>query len=446
MEARADFQDWKKKYFDAMRSLEQEERGFRSLESLLRRIVNRLCFAALGQTPALDVEVRRLTEAMRVKTDAHELERLFTPLSDAIAALDQRVAPPAVDMTDDVQVRLLLTRLLAEVTPDARLAERARGLEQQLAQPLRDTELATVLGVLADLVTERIRAIEEEKADVEKLLTQISARLDEMTAYLAGEDEDRKLSLENTQQLNDRLSHEMHELGESVDSTLDIVQLKLTMRARLESIGAHLQEFRDRDEDRVRQQSERSERMHARLEKLERESRELQDRLRDEQRLSLIDALTQIPNRLAYDQRVNEEYARWNDSRRPLCVAAWDIDHFKRINDAYGHRAGDKVLRIVAETLSERLRATDFLARYGGEEFVMVVPGTDDDGARELIDQMRRAVEALGFHFRSQPVAVTISCGLTMFRDGDSPEEAFERADRALYRAKEAGRNRCELA
>ncbi len=84
----ADTDQWKKKYFDALRSLEQEERGFRSLEALLRRIVNRLCFAAMGQTPALDAELRRLTEAMRKKAEEGELERLFVPLTDAIGALD----------------------------------------------------------------------------------------------------------------------------------------------------------------------------------------------------------------------------------------------------------------------------------------------------------------------------------------------------------------------
>jgi diguanylate cyclase len=141
---------------------------------------------------------------------------------------------------------------------------------------------------------------------------------------------------------------------------------------------------------------------------------------------------------------MEEEFARWSRFRQPLCIAAWDIDHFKRINDAYGHRAGDKVLRIVADTLAERLRETDFLARYGGEEFVMILPGTQADGAAQVIEAMRAAVAGLGFHFRGNPVSVTVSCGITPFRDGDSPDEAFERADKALYRAKQAGRNRCE--
>jgi diguanylate cyclase len=516
VQPKADSDHWKKKYFDSLRSLEQEERGFRSLESQLRRIVNRLCFAALGQTAELDAEVRRLTEAMRKKADETELERLFTPLSDAITALDSRQAaqavnasptvvpvaptipasPPvltevarlpagavrvAVDLDGagvaamlsdsasrpafvaattaatgpadadavlhaDERVRLLLTRILAEMRRDTRLAPRATQFEERLAQPLTEGQLPVILSGIADLVAERISWIEQEKAEVERLLSQISLRLDELTSYVVGEEQDRKISLENTQELNSRLTQEMKALGSSVDTTVDIVQLKMNVRTRLDSIGSHLQDFREREEGRARHQWERSEKMRERLERLERESRELQERLRDEQRLSLIDPLTQIPNRMAYDQRLEEEYARWTRTQQPLCIAAWDIDHFKRINDAYGHRAGDKVLRIVAETLAERLRKSDFLGRYGGEEFVMILPETDGPGSLHVANKMRDAVAALGFHFRGQPVSVTISCGLTVLTPGDSADEAFERADKALYRAKEAGRNCCVLS
>ncbi|MET0293211.1 MAG: GGDEF domain-containing protein [Steroidobacteraceae bacterium] len=512
VQAKGEPDPWKRKYFDALRSLEQEERGFRSLESVLRRIVNRLCFAALGQTPLLDAELRRLTDAMRKKADESELERLFAPLTDAISALDdpetrgpkaaaniaptlttpltgavaaaipaaaapvQHIAappvaapaestperplatvtslqvpprqpdPPEADavLVADQRVRLLLSRILAELRRDSRLAQRVGTIDAQLGLPLRQLGLPVLLSAIADLTIERIAGVEQEKIEVEKLLAQISARLDEMSAYVADEDADRKLALENTAELNTRLTLEMHELGQSVDSTLDVVQLKLNVRSRLDSIGSHLHDFRSREEDRVRLQWERSEKMRQRLERLEEESREMQQRLRDEQRLSLVDALTQIPNRLAYDQRLAEEFARWNRFHQPLCVAAWDIDHFKRINDAYGHRAGDKVLRIVAETLTERLRETDFLARYGGEEFVMILPVTELEGALRVIEEMRAGVATLGFHFRGNPVGVTVSCGVSAFHEGDSPDEVFERADRALYRAKQAGRNRIE--
>jgi diguanylate cyclase len=485
VQAKVEPDQWKKKYFEALRSLEQEERSFRSLETVLRRIANRLCFAALGQTPALDAELHRLTEAIRRKADETELERLFTPLTAAIGALDERtqavvtesavpataaapsaparlatvttlpapVAPasgksPAADADDvlrtDERVRLLLSRILSELRRDGRLASRLEPLDAQLGEALTQSSLPLLLSAIADLTIERISGIEQAKFEVEALLGQISARLDEMNSYMAGEDQDRRLSLENTQELNNRLAAEMSELGSSVDATVDLVQLRRNVRTRLDSIGSHLQEFRSREDDRVRQQWERSEKMRQRLERLEQESREMQERLRDEQRLSMLDALTQIPNRLAYDQRMSEEYARWTRFNQPLCVAAWDIDLFKRINDAYGHRAGDKVLRIVAECLSERLRETDFLARYGGEEFVMILPGTQIDGAVRVVDEMRAAVATLGFHFRGNPVGVTVSCGISAFRAGDTPDEAFERADKALYRAKQAGRNRCE--
>ncbi len=332
-------------------------------------------------------------------------------------------ASPAADavLFADERVRMLLSRILTELKRDPKLVARVSSIDTQLGQPLKELQLPIVLSTIADLAIERVCGIEQEKIEVEKLLAQISSRLDEMSSYMAGEDEDRKLSLENTQELNNRLTKEMSELDSTVEGALDIVQLKVNVRSRLDSIGTHLQEFRSREDDRVRQQWERSEKMRQRLERLEQESKEMQVRLRDEQRLSMLDALTQMPNRMAYDQRMAEEFARWQRFHQPLCVAAWDIDHFKRVNDAYGHRAGDKVLRIVADCLRERLRETDFLARYGGEEFVMILPGTDLDGAMRVAEEMRAHVAALGFHFRGNPVNITVSCGVTAFVEGSLP-------------------------
>jgi len=121
----------------------------------------------------------------------------------------------------------------------------------------------------------------------------------------------------------------------------------------------------------------------------------------------------------------------------------WDVDHFKRINDTYGHRAGDRVLKTVAECLAKRVRSTDFIARYGGEEFVGIFPGTTLESALRVMDELRVAISKIGFHFRGAPVSITASSGITALLPGDSAGAAFDRADKALYRAKEAGRNRC---
>ena len=103
------------------------------------------------------------------------------------------------------------------------------------------------------------------------------------------------------------------------------------------------------------------------------------------------------------------------------------------------------MLKIIAGELSKRLRKTDFLARFGGEEFVLLLPGTPLEGGQQLLETLRAGVESCPFHFRGEPVTITLSSGLTAFASGDSGEAAFARADQALYKAKREGRNRIEL-
>ena len=155
------------------------------------------------------------------------------------------------------------------------------------------------------------------------------------------------------------------------------------------------------------------------------------------------DPLTGVFNRLAYEEQLQSEYQRWKRFGNPLTFLIWDIDHFKEINDQYGHAVGDEVLRGVAQQLAERVRSTDFVARFGGEEFAMLLPGADVKAALNLADQLRCGIAEAEFGKGEIRVPVTISCGLSCFERGDSPQSVFGRADHALYRAKQAGRNRC---
>ena len=129
--------------------------------------------------------------------------------------------------------------------------------------------------------------------------------------------------------------------------------------------------------------------MRSRIRELERESHMLHVSLQEEQRLAMIDALTGIPNRAAYDDRIEQEFRRWKRFGRTVSILAWDIDRFKTINDAYGHKAGDKVLRICGQQLAKHVRETDFVARYGGEEFVMLLVGSSPAEAHTVADKIR---------------------------------------------------------
>jgi diguanylate cyclase len=160
----------------------------------------------------------------------------------------------------------------------------------------------------------------------------------------------------------------------------------------------------------------------------------------------LRDPLTGVGNRLAYQERLQQEFQRWSRFGTPLSFLIWDLDHFKRINDEYGHAVGDAVLWSVARHFVGRLRSTDFVARYGGEEFVMLLPGADLQAAWQLADAIRASIAQAGFDRAGVHLPITISCGVAGFAPGDSPRTVFERADQALYQAKRAGRNRCVVS
>lgn len=154
------------------------------------------------------------------------------------------------------------------------------------------------------------------------------------------------------------------------------------------------------------------------------------------------DALTGLPNRLQINEILASELARFRRYSTPFSLALADIDHFKQINDTYGHQEGDLVLQRVAAILRQSVRAVDTVGRWGGEEFLLLLPETELPGAQALADRLRQALAAADF---GQVGQVTISMGLTMIKAGDDADALLRRADTALYRAKAAGRNRVEV-
>lgn len=178
------------------------------------------------------------------------------------------------------------------------------------------------------------------------------------------------------------------------------------------------------------------------LGKLQQYQKALEANNSDLHRASLTDALTGVGNRGAFDLTLNQEIYRARRYHTPLSLLLIDVDHFKGYNDSWGHPAGDAVLVRVAGLLRGRVRPSDFVARYGGEEFVVLLPGTDRDGAMQAAEAVRVAIEQTEFPNRR----VTVSVGAATLQDGMSREALIEAADQALYQAKRGGRNRVEMA
>lgn len=165
--------------------------------------------------------------------------------------------------------------------------------------------------------------------------------------------------------------------------------------------------------------------------------------------LAYVDSLTQVFNRRYFDQRYGKEIGRAQRYQRSLSLLMIDIDHFKRYNDVLGHVAGDEAIRAVASLLEKSLRKADVVCRYGGEEFVVILPEIGTEPATKVAEKLRKAVMAV--HFAGEDKLpekqLTISIGVAAFPEhGDSAEVILKSADKALYRAKEAGRNRVLVA
>lgn len=183
-------------------------------------------------------------------------------------------------------------------------------------------------------------------------------------------------------------------------------------------------------------------------EKLQSSSGEIRQMRQDMQMLkeeSLTDTLTGIPNRRAFDKTLKALAIDASEKSKALSLMMIDIDHFKLFNDTYGHQVGDQVLRLVARTLSEGLRPSDFLSRYGGEEFSVVVPSAKLGEAEKLAEKLRARIAAKDIINQTKNEKLgrlSVSLGVAQMKVGESLHQFIDRADRALYKAKAAGRNR----
>jgi two-component system, cell cycle response regulator len=159
-------------------------------------------------------------------------------------------------------------------------------------------------------------------------------------------------------------------------------------------------------------------------------------------KLTTVDGLTQVYNRRFFEEGIEREISRCRRYQRSLSLVMLDIDHFKRVNDGYGHLAGDVVLKLVASTVLKKIRREDILARYGGEEFGVVLPEIDLKGALSFAEKVRRLIEKTHFQFGEFTIDVTMSAGVATLEKQESAEQLILRADEHLYDAKKLGRNR----
>lgn len=373
-----------------------------------------------------------------------ELRAITAQLGELIAAPKASTDADPPSPQADWSAREVLIELLEELNIPIELHDRVDEIRGHIEHPQADFDIKRAVHEIASLVSDMRGKLEGEKEDIEQFLSQMTVRLHDFDNSVVGAESLHNESYESGRDLDAAVQAEVQGIHSSVAEADSVDQLKNSVRERVETILSRVEEHRKVEEGRHEKLQVEVQGLRGHLQEMARETEDLRHRVHDEHEQALTDALTGIPNRLAYDERIEQEYARWKRFKTPLALLVWDVDHFKKINDTYGHKAGDKVLQAIASVLSGHIRETDFLARYGGEEFAMLMPGADARVALDVANKLRREVENCGFHHSGEDVTITISCGLSEFRDGDSTETVFERADKALYQSKQQGRNQCQ--
>ena len=464
---------WKDKYRELVRDYETKEREWSALEHALRAAAGKLAFAAMGQSEAIDKAIESVLGALRTSLSATNLDASMSGLMRAIqlpkaaeapaaekpapAAISPAVthpapvhaapsgptAPSSNSAATSVDFESLLRGLVEALARTPALAEMAGKLERKLDAGLTPADCAPYLHSVADSVAAVIADLQRQRRELEEFLEQVTGQLAEFEDWSTWQEGEARSRQADTIGLEHTVTAEMRGLHKEVEDSRDLTALKVKVQSRLDTVAQQLITFRDSEGRRLAESERRAVELKRELTKLKGRTTELIRLCADKENRLMLDSLTGVHSRYAYEQRLEEEYQRWQRHAQPLTFSIWDVDFFKRINDTCGHDAGDRLLRGIADILGHHKRVEDFLARIGGEEFVLLLPMTALEAAKTVTDKIRAGVERTEFRHHGQHVPVTISCGLTEFRAGDSPTAVYERADAALYQAKMQGRNRC---
>ncbi|MEX6678949.1 diguanylate cyclase [Pseudomonas sp. W2Oct36] len=334
-----------------------------------------------------------------------------------------------------------LLGLLDELTLPEHHRAQADAMRVRLEHGLNWYEL---LPILDDLAVLMLAVTDSGQHEFEAYLKQLNERLESFQSGLLAASENHADQQSASRQLDHQLREHVDDLQISVQQAADLDSLKQVLERRLEGLIGTMDHHQQQRDQREQEVATRLQALSSRVATMEQEALGFRVHLEEQRQKALIDTLTGLPNRAAWNERLEREIDQLQRKQSSLLLGILDLDHFKRINDGYGHLAGDKVLKIIAGQLRKRLRASDFIARFGGEEFVLLLPTTPMDEGLALLERLREGIEQCPFHFKGERVTVTVSMGITAFSQGERSDVVLKRADQALYRAKDEGRNRIE--
>lgn len=392
---------------------------------LLAFLLQKAILPIVSENAALSAEAREIAEVVAGMEAnglcSQELSARLHSLTDKIewAEEDQRAIRQGLLNL----LRLIVDNISELVVDDNWLRGQLGLVAEVFGNPLDIRMLAEV--------ERRLRAVIDKQTHLKRQLTDAQARLKDMLAGFVDRLARFSTSTDQYHETLVRCARDI-EQADNISDLANVVELML-------SETQEVQETARRSSEELNTLRQEVESANHHIVRLQRELDETSEMVRH-------DPLTGTLNRKGLDEALEREIAVARRRATPLCIALLDIDNFKELNDTFGHRTGDEALRHLATVMRESLRPQDLVGRYGGEEFVILLPDTDEQHALSAIGRLQRELTKRFFLAENRRLLITFSAGLALLGGDEDPYRAIDRADKAMYAAKRAGKNRVLLA
>lgn len=418
-------------------------------EKLLYKLILQFAIYTQGTNKFLDPHLTSISHSLKKGINYHKLNPELVSLSKTLAQISLAASPVKdnVNSSDHSQQYFLnrLNQILEETDVPQKFKSQCMLLKQKTKGQLDEVAFKKVIDSAMSLLLNIREYVAAEQQEIGSFIAEIPKQLNQLEKQTLNVSKSNEESIENRETLNNAIEQQVDNIKSSAASANELSSLQENINRYVQELSSQFHQHKKTEDSRQLETQKQLILMSQKMQDLEIEADTLRSNLKVAHDKALNDPLTNLPNRLAFDERMKVEYNRWLRYKEPLTLLIWDIDLFKLINDTYGHKAGDKTLALVAQLISKNSRDTDFTARFGGEEFVMLMPNTRVEQAFQPAEKIRKIISDAGINHHGESIKLTISCGMSEFTEGDECEKVFDRADKALYISKEEGRNKCSI-
>jgi len=403
----------------------------RELRSLIKESSD-IKDAITQYVPALNQLISFYQLALKTKTD--------TPASGLLNALHQpSVSPEKSDVSDNHdEVVKRFSTFLNKLTVSAKYRKQVSQIKSELNQDIPNEKLLNNFLTVFDVISSDLK---QERNTAKIFLSTLSDTLSTVQSAVKSTISSNQAGKKKNQELNEQLQQQIGDMAVDLNQASSLVDIKGDISAKLQQIAGTLESKTNFENQQQQLLEKQLSDMKSKVDKLEEQGKSFEKRIQEQQAKSMQDALTKLGNRAAFDDYFAKEIVRYHHKEFELALVVIDLDDFKRINDTYGHTAGDKTLQVIANTLRKHAENEAFCGRYGGEEFVLVFSGFTKEKLMKNLNVLRLKVARLPFKFKNNKVSITLSIGVSHIQADDNVHIAFERADMAMYQAKEKGKN-----